>query len=235
LGNVAVACVSAAESTSPSAALCGWPSAFASGTLFHLECLADTSGLINVSAADGDRRDFTNSGAVSAFEDALRSAAGDILFLSDDDDLWATTKVKSFLSVFESQPNVGLVTSRVRLIDEDGWPLPNSRINRGGRFSPGFWQNALRNHYQGSAMAIRASLLGRVLPFPKAKSFLHDAWIGTRYEIGGGKTVFIDEDLLFYRRHPQSLSRAKTRWNQVRTRIDLLLSHISHALRPTTR
>jgi lipopolysaccharide/colanic/teichoic acid biosynthesis glycosyltransferase len=27
--------------------------------LFHLECLADPSGLINVSAADGDRRDFT--------------------------------------------------------------------------------------------------------------------------------------------------------------------------------
>jgi GT2 family glycosyltransferase len=173
-----------------------------------------------------------NAGVVTTFEDALRSATGDILFLCDDDDIWAPTKVKSFLSVFESRPDVGLATSRVRLIDEDGRPLPNSRINRNGRHHSGFWQNVFKNHYQGSAMAIRASLLGRVLPFPKYKSLQHDAWIGTRNDIAGSKAAFIDEDLLFYRRHSQNASRAKTRLNQLRTRIELLIAHISHALRP---
>jgi GT2 family glycosyltransferase len=176
-----------------------------------------------------------NSGIVASFEDALRSATGGILFLADDDDIWAPAKVRRFLDVFNSQPNVGLVTSRARMIDEHGQSLPNSRINRGGRFFPGFWQNVFKNNYQGSAMAIRASLLGHVLPFPRQKSFLHDAWIGTRYEVANGETAFIDEDLLFYRRHLQNASRTKTRLNQLRTRIDLLLSHISHAFRVPTR
>jgi GT2 family glycosyltransferase len=179
-------------------------------------------------------RHTKNSGVVETFEDALRSAKGDILFLCDDDDVWAPTKVKKFLNLFETRPDVEIVTSRVCLIDEHNVPLPNSRVNRGGKFSPGFWNNLIMNHYQGSAMAIRASVLGRVLPFPRRKLFLHDAWIGTRNEAAGGKTEFIDEDLLFYRRHPQNASRTKSLLRQVQTRLDLLIAHITHAFRLST-
>ena len=55
--------------------------------------------------------------------------------------------------------------SRVRMIDEKDRPMPDSRINRHGRFA-GFWRNFFINHYQGSAMALRASLLGRVAAVP---------------------------------------------------------------------
>lgn len=91
------------------------------------------------------------------------------------------------------------------------------------------------NHYQGSAMAIRASLLGRVLPFPARKSFLHDAWIGTRNELLGGKVAFVDEDLLYYRRHFHNASRTKSLLRQIHTRVDLLLAHMAYALRLTPR
>jgi glycosyltransferase involved in cell wall biosynthesis len=180
-------------------------------------------------------RHTRNSGVVATFEDALRSATGEILFLCDDDDIWAPTKVRSFLDVFKSRPKVELVTSRVRMIDENGTQLPNSRVNRMGRFLPGFWQNVFKNHFQGSAMAIRASLLGRVLPFPGHKSIQHDAWIGTRIELAGGETAFIDEDLLFYRRHAHNTERFKNRLDQLRTRIELLMAHVSYALRLTTK
>jgi GT2 family glycosyltransferase len=179
-------------------------------------------------------RHTKNSGVVETFEDALRSATGDILFLCDDDDVWAPTKIGKFLNVFETRPDVEIVTSRVCLIDEFDVPLPNSRVNRGGEFLPGFWNNLVMNHYQGSAMAIRASVLGRVLPFPRSKLFLHDAWIGTRNEAAGGKTEFIDEDLLFYRRHPQNASGTKSLLRQIKTRLDLLVAHITHAFRLST-
>ena len=91
------------------------------------------------------------------------------------------------------------------------------------------------NHYQGSAMAIRASLLGRVLPFPERKAFLHDAWIGTRNELLGGKVAFVDEDLLYYRRHFQNASRTKSLLRQIHTRIDLLLAHLAYGFRSTPR
>jgi len=176
-----------------------------------------------------------NEGVVQTFEDALRSATGEILFLCDDDDVWAPTKVLRFLEVFKSRPDVEIVASRVRMIDENDRPLPDSRINREGRFIAGFWRNLYMNHYQGSAMAIRASLLGRVLPFPARRSFLHDVWIGTRNDLLGGKAVFIEEDLLYYRRHINNASRTKSLVGQLQTRMDLLLAHLSYALRRTGR
>ncbi len=171
-----------------------------------------------------------NAGVVATFEDALRSASGNVLFLSDDDDMWAPTKVRRFLDVFESMPEVKIAQSRVRMIDEADQPIPDSRINRHGRFSRGFWRNIFINHYQGSAMALRASLLGRVLPFPKNKSFLHDVWIGTRNDLAGGKVLFINEDLLFYRRHDNNASRAKSALRKIQTRMDLIFAHLIHSL-----
>ena len=176
-----------------------------------------------------------NAGVVATFEDALRSATGDILFLCDDDDLWAPTKVRRFVDMFGNRPDVGIVTSRVRMIDENDGPLPDSRINRDGRFVPGFWRNLFVNHYQGSAMAIRASLLGRVLPFPVRKAFLHDAWIGTRNDLLGGRVAFLDEDLLLYRRHGHNASRTKSLLRQIHTRMELLLAHLAYALRSSAR
>ena len=73
-------------------------------------------------------------------------------------------------------------------------------------------------------------MLGRVLPFPVGRSFLHDAWIGTRNELLGGKTFFIDEDLLFYRRHSNNASQTKSPLRKLETRVDLLLAHLMHAM-----
>lgn len=176
-----------------------------------------------------------NCGVVATFEDALRSANGEILFLCDDDDLWAPTKAKRFVELFRERPEAEIVTSRVQMIDEDGGPLLDSLINRGGRFLPGFWRNLYMNHYQGSAMAIRASLLGRVLPFPLHRLFLHDAWIGTRNDLLGGKSAFIDENLLFYRRHSRNASRTEALPWQIRKRMELLLAHIWHGFHTSNR
>jgi glycosyltransferase involved in cell wall biosynthesis len=172
-----------------------------------------------------------NQGVVATVEDALRLAKGDILFLSDDDDIWAETKVRRFLEVFHDSSDVQIVTSRVRLIDENGNPYTDDRITRKGHFFAGFWWNVYKNHYQGSAMAIRASLLEQVLPFPVQPAFLHDAWIGTRNAIVGGKTAFIEEELLFYRRHSNNFSRRLSPWNQLRVRVELLWAHASYTFR----
>jgi len=170
-----------------------------------------------------------NTGVVATFEDALRCATGNILFLSDDDDVWAPTKVKRVLREFELHPEAEVVASRVALIDERGRALPDGRVNRYGRFIPGFWRNVIKNHYQGSAMAIRAAFLGRVLPFPRGKLFLHDVWIGTCNEARGGKTVFIDEPLVYYRRHRQNASQRHGLFELLKLRINLLIAHLIHA------
>jgi GT2 family glycosyltransferase len=176
-------------------------------------------------------RHAQNMGIVNTFEEALRRATGDLLFLSDDDDIWASDKVEKFCEAFARSPEARVVISRVRVINEMGVEVSDSRMGRGGKFAPGFWHNVIANHYQGSAMAIRASFLGSILPFPRGKSFVHDVWIGTRNDLLGGRTVYLNEELLFYRRHSRNSTRIKSLSEKLQTRVELLVAHALYALR----
>jgi glycosyltransferase involved in cell wall biosynthesis len=171
-----------------------------------------------------------NCGVVATFEDAIRNATGDILFLADDDDIWAPNKVERIVEMFLKHPEAQIVASRISIIDEQGLPSLDMCYNNRKVFCSSFWKNILRNHFQGSAMAFRSSLLNAVLPFPKHVGFLHDQWIGTRNAISGGPAVFIEEPLLFYRRHSQNFSKKMHRSQQVKVRLQLLWAHISRYL-----
>lgn len=168
----------------------------------------------------------TNCGVVMTFEDAVRNATGDILFLADDDDIWAPNKVEKVLEAFRKHPKAQIVTTRVSLIDQHGSPSMDPIYRNRKTFLSGFWQNILRNHFQGSAMALRSSLLRSILPFPRHVEFLHDHWIGTRNVMSGGSVVYIDEPLLFYRRHPQNVSRKMSRARQVKARLQSLWTNL---------
>jgi GT2 family glycosyltransferase len=168
----------------------------------------------------------TRKGAVATFEDAILSASGDILFLSDDDDLWATGKVQKYLAAFASNPDVRVVTSKVSQIDQNGAPTNDPRLRLRNEFAAGFVSNLIRNNYQGSAMAFRASLLPEILPFPTDLYVLHDVWIGTRNAISSGKTSFIDDALLLYRRHGGNFSYRLNWTLQLKKRVHLLWAHI---------
>lgn len=176
-----------------------------------------------------------NTGLVRSFEDALRAATGDLLFLCDHDDLWAPDKVQRFREAFDQGPHIQLVMSAVSLIDADGKSFRDARWDRDGQFQRGFLRNILRNGYQGSALAIRSGLLATALPFPRNRSYLHDAWIGTLNDRIGGGMVFLPAPLLLYRRYGANVSQKLGLWERVLSRTQLLLDHLRHALGARTR
>jgi len=173
-----------------------------------------------------------NQGVVATFEEAMRNAAGDILFLSDGDDIWAPNKVARVLRAFAENPQAQVVATGIALIDQDGHPLDSRDYTKGRRFTPALLPNLVRNRFQGSAMAFRSSLLPKILPFPKRKGFLHDAWIGARNELTGGMTVYLDEPLLYYRRHASNFSKRHNLRMQIRVRVQLILALALRWLRP---
>ena len=173
----------------------------------------------------------TNQGVRATFEEALRSATGQIIFLADDDDLWAPDKVVLFMEAFAQNPAATLVTSRVAFIDQHDRFVDNDMYKNRKFFQAGFWANLLRNHFQGSAMAFRATLLESVLPLPKDVGFMHDHWIGTRNARLGYSAIYLEKDLLFYRRHGRNLSRYMSRTSQVKVRLQFLWAHFCAALR----
>ncbi len=166
-------------------------------------------------------RHTRNQGVVPTFEDAIRNATGDIIFLSDMDDIWSPEKVGKILQIFRDDPDVTLVTSAVALIDEKGNPLRDNASPKQPPFKSGLIANFMRNRYQGSAMAFRSNLIPAILPIPQKKLFLHDVWIGLQNSAHGGKAAFVDEPLLFYRRHGGNVSRRLSRSAQFRLRLQL--------------
>jgi glycosyltransferase involved in cell wall biosynthesis len=144
---------------------------------------------------DGPRR-----GLVRNVEHLLALAAGEIVFLADQDDVWLPGKVETML---ERLGDADLAVSDCRVVDAALHELHPSffALRRSG---PGLLRNLARNSYLGCCMALRRPLLERALPFPHGVP-MHDWWLGLVAQ-AFGRVVFIDEPLVLYRRHGANAS-----------------------------
>jgi len=148
-----------------------------------------------------------NRGVAASFEEALRQASGELVFLSDQDDVWVAHKVAKVLAVFDEEPRVTLVVTDAELIDEHGMPLAMSYYATRGGFRSGLLSNLIRCNYLGCTMAFRSYLIPKVIPFPLDTDVLHDIWIGAVNRITRGTTRYLSEPLVLYRRHPAAVTK----------------------------
>ncbi len=160
-------------------------------------------------------------GVVPNFENALRHSSGDIIFFSDQDDIWDEHKVERCVDALK---DVDLVVHNSRVGYEDGSHHDEDffMLRHSGT---GYWKNLLRNSYVGSCMAFKKEIKEYVLPFPK-HILWHDMWIGLMVE-RHGKTKFINDQLLYYRRHGDNASATSeissfSRWFQLKYRMQML-------------
>lgn len=144
-------------------------------------------------------RNEKNLGVVRTFEKALSLSTGDIIFLSDQDDLWLAGKLSAALDVFASRPEVTMVATDAVVIDENGATVAPSFFAQRGRFAPGTLHNFVKNKYLGCTLSFRREMLPLFLPIPQDVP-MHDIWFGLLNAIYG-KTHFIDKPLIAYRRH----------------------------------
>lgn len=141
-------------------------------------------------------------GVVKNFEYALKRAKGDIIFLSDQDDIWADSKVKKTIETLKKADTI-LVLHDAYIVNQAGNVVFTSFFNYRGS-KTGYINNIIKNSYLGCCMAFRKQLLEVVLPFPE-KIEMHDWWIGLLGE-RIGKVKFLNDKLLYYRRHDKNVS-----------------------------
>ena len=151
-------------------------------------------------------RNTKNRGVLRSFETALCRSTGEIVFLSDQDDLWLPKKVETILDAFAFDPELLLVASDAILIDENGTKIGDSFYAKRGKFRAGLWSNVLIGKFHGCTMAFRSTLLRSALPFPRGERVHHDTWIGCVNALIGGKTKYIAEPLVAYRRHSTNVT-----------------------------
>lgn len=166
-----------------------------------------------------------NLGVISNFNKALSLAKGDIIFLSDQDDLWMQNRISSMLAAFENDSDVCCVRHSVMFMNGKGCKLdlPPETPRKT------FISNLSRNSFRGCTMAINKRLLSFALPLP-SKIQMHDHWIGLcSYLIG--KEVYLSTPLLNYRRHESNVSRTKSKlsWKLLFSRIYILIHLVYRA------
>lgn len=152
-----------------------------------------------------------NLGSTANFEKAIELCSGDIIFLSDQDDVWNTEKIESMRGEFEKSENVGLVFSNGELTDENLKPLGRELWDfafpveeRNYAAQNGLFEVILKkNVVTGAATAFRRKFLEDFLPIPDdIPNMIHDAWIALAIS-AVADAVFIDKPLIKYRQHSQ--------------------------------
>lgn len=128
------------------------------------------------------------------FENALKQAKGDYIFLSDQDDIWMENKVDKMM---EALKQFSLVVSDCYVVDKDCNIIRESFFH--AKPATGIMKNLIKNNYLGCCMAFRRELLSKALPFPK-RIAMHDIWLGLCGTLFY-KTTFIPDKLIMYRRH----------------------------------
>lgn len=144
-------------------------------------------------------------GVLANFENAIRQCKNDIIFLSDQDDIWVSNKVEEQLKLF-SDFSVGGICHGCRYIDGMGKLMVN-QPGPGADREITFWEIIIKNPVQGSTLAFRRELMKYFLPFPSDIP-MHDSWIGL-WICKKSKLTFIHAPLLLYRQHDGSVTVRK--------------------------
>lgn len=150
-------------------------------------------------AIDDDRirvLEGPGKGVVKNFENAIWHTTGDIILLSDQDDVWMPDKVAVMKEKLKD--NLLVVHDAVIL----GSELDGKSYSEVHRSKAGYIQNLIRNSFIGCCMGFRSELKPVILPFPDMVP-MHDHWIGlAAYKTG--KVKFIPDRLIQYRRHGEN-------------------------------
>ncbi|MEK7234272.1 MAG: glycosyltransferase [Elusimicrobiota bacterium] len=117
-----------------------------------------------------------NAGQAAAFATGFAAARGQIICLLDSDDYWAAGKLSAVTEAMKS-PAIGLAQNFQRDVNIEGRPLPNSLpdwppIYRISDLLEGRFINAAT-----SSIAIRRSILDKILPVPSEFFYLHDDYL----------------------------------------------------------
>lgn len=146
-------------------------------------------------------------GVTRNFERAIRATTGDLVMLSDQDDVWHVDRVALALADFADRPDLLLWHGDARLVDETGNELGYSlfdtlgarpdeiaRVNTGEALA----QYVRRNLVTGATTVFRRSLLEPALPFPP--EWIHDEWLGA-IAAATGEVHASSAKVIDYRQH----------------------------------
>ena len=153
-----------------------------------------------------------NLGVCGNFEKAISLCTGDIIFTSDQDDVWLDNKVERILIEFDDE-KCQLVYTDAFLTDQMLHIQNNSLWEVYGFKKEINKQNIMdimlnHNVVTGATMAFRKKILKESFPIPRIDGFYHDEWLALN-ALRFGQIKAINEKLIYYRQHNQNVVGAQ--------------------------
>lgn len=164
---------------------------------------------INIIKSFNDQRikliNGPRKGLKQNFNNAIKNTTGDYIFLSDQDDIWMSDKVNKILEEFRKNDYILIQHDAIVVDEKDNIIFDSFAEHR--KVKTGIVKNLIKNSYHGCCITFKKELKNKILPIPDT-IYLHDQWIGMIAEIEG-KTYFLNEKLMKYRRHSENNSSFK--------------------------
>lgn len=149
-----------------------------------------------------------NLRSVKNFEKAISLCSNEIIFLSDQDDLWQENKVESIVSYFRNNPATNVIsTNGCCLLNKEVdcnrisvWDIPNVLNEEMVKYDYFEIISSITNIATGATMAMRKNFVQQFSPIPVYKDFHHDEWIALVSSYYSSFS-FHNEKLTYYRIH----------------------------------
>ncbi|MEZ4682171.1 MAG: glycosyltransferase [Caldilineaceae bacterium] len=149
------------------------------------------------------QRNPTNLGFVKNFEHAIMRCSGEIIALSDQDDVWLPGRLEAIADTFISQPACGLIVTNAFVREQASTSPPKLLYPKFKQTQTAQDQrlDLLLRRYssKGCTVAFRAKYLPYLLPV-SATQWGHDHWIVGLLSLITQASI-LSEPLMYYRRH----------------------------------
>ena len=159
-------------------------------------------------------------GITSNFDEAIAHCSGDIIFLSDQDDVWLPKKRQVVVEAF-ARTGADLIIHNAVHTDAALHPQDHTFFEI-YPIGPGKWKNIKKPRMSGCCMAFTKHMRDKLLPLPEIYGY--DQWIAVLAEFSG-KIVYLEDVLLLHRLHGENVTTSTRRLSLVlRCRAKLLCS-----------
>ena len=165
--------------------------------------------------------DGPHAGHIKNFEYAISKCSGEIIILSDQDDIWLPGKIDAIIERFKNGKKHLVVHNMYRCNDHqiDNMQYGDTYFST-IRIRSGVMPNIIHSFYFGCCMAFDSFIREIILPFPSGLH-VHDQWIGLIGEYLKAVEI-INEPYLIHREHDSNLTYRKSIYKAISSRIKLL-------------
>ncbi len=164
-------------------------------------------------------------GVIENFDRTISRCSGEIIFLSDQDDVWVPSKIEQTVGAFKHEMIV-MVFSEAETVSRDLMPLTSKLSSRTFTqraklaLRPYIFELLLeRNIVTGMTMAFRSKVWKIASPIPRdIPETIHDGWIALVASLMG-ECFFIPSALAKYRQHAAQMIGASSEYQATELRL----------------